>query len=253
MHPCNRYGFYLCPTYESYAIRLGLGTRLKPFTNSHPKALAAVNGKTLLQINIEYLLSYGIEEIIVNVHHFADQIEKTLKKHDNFGAHVHISDEREEVLETGGGLKHAAHFLDDEKNFVIMNVDVLTDLDLAKMIAYHEGTDARATLAVMNRKTNRKFLFDTDMTLCGWRNAEKHEERISRPLAHYEEYAFSGIHVASSAVLQTLERFDKKFSLVDVYLLMARHHLIKGHDHSGDRFIDVGKPQNLEEAQEFFN
>ncbi|MCC7029824.1 MAG: NTP transferase domain-containing protein, partial [Chitinophagaceae bacterium] len=122
---------------KAMILAAGLGTRLKPFTDSHPKALAIVNGKTLLQRNIEYLKKYGITEIIVNVHHFADQIISHLQHHQNFGIPISISDETDEVLETGGGLKKAAWFFKDQQPFVLMNADILTKMNLQAMISDH--------------------------------------------------------------------------------------------------------------------
>ena len=227
----------------------GLGTRLKPFTDNNPKALAEVNGKSLLEHNIRYLQRFGIYEVMVNVHHFADKIEAALYEHDNFGSEVTVSDERGEVLETGGGLKKAAPFFAGEEAFVVMNVDVLTNLDLAKMIAAHH--DAIATLAVMKRDSSRMLLFDKDMTLCGWRNNNTNEERISRTITQMEPFAFSGIQVLSQAVLDNIP-FEGKFSLIDLYLHLAKTQTLRGYDHTGNVFIDVGKPESIAKAEYLF-
>lgn len=228
----------------------GLGTRLRPFTDKHPKALAEVNGKTLLEHNIKYLQRFGITNILVNVHHFADQIEDTLTKNKGFGSHITISDERNEVLETGGGLKKAAaHFINEEA-FVVMNVDVLTNLNLNKMIELHKASDALATLAVMKRNSSRQLLFDEHMLLCGWANNKTGEQRISREVLSLTPYAFSGIQVLSPAILDM--PFSGKFSIIDVYLHFAQNNIIKGYDHTGDTFIDVGKPESIELAAGMF-
>ncbi len=229
----------------------GLGSRLKPFTDHAPKALAEVNGKSLLEHNIRYLQRFGIYDVIINVHHFADMIEDALFEHDNFGSEITISDERPEVLETGGGLKKAAHFFEGEANFVVMNVDVLTNLDLEKMIAAQNSGSAIATLAVMKRDSSRQLLFDDEMTLCGWINNSTKEERISRPVSSLNPFAFSGIQVLSQAVLQDIP-FDGKFSLIDLYLHLAKTHVLKGYDHTGNIFIDVGKPGSIEKAEYLF-
>ena len=228
----------------------GLGTRLKPFTDHHPKALAEVNGKTLLEHNIRYLQRFGIEDVIVNVHHFADQIEQVINDNSGFGSWVTISDERDVVLETGGGLKKAAPYFDGEEAFVVMNVDVLTNLDLGKMIAAHQQSDAIATLAVMQRTSSRHLLFDNDMTLCGWMNNGTGEQRISRDIADTTPFAFSGVQVLSPAILDM--PFDGKFSMIDVYLHFAKTQAIKGYNHTGNVFIDVGKPESLEKAGYLF-
>ncbi len=229
----------------------GLGTRLKPYTDHIPKALVEVNDKTLLEHNIRYLQRFGIYEVIVNVHHFAGMIDDLLFEHSGFGSEVTISDERAELLETGGGLKKAAQFFEGEESFVVMNVDVLTTLDLGKMIEAHDAVNTLATLAVMKRDSSRQFLFDADMTLCGWRNNNTKEERISRPVSPLQPFAFSGIQVLSAEVLKDIP-FEGKFSLVDLYLHLAKSHTLKGYDHTGNVFIDVGKPESIEKAEYLF-
>ena len=229
----------------------GLGTRLKPFTDHHPKALAVVNGMTLLEHNIRYLQRYGIREVIVNVHHFADQIEEVLVQNKSFGSDVTISNERAEVLETGGGLKKALPYFAGSKNFVVMNVDVLTNLALDSIIRHHETTGALATLAVMNRTSSRNFLFDEDMNLCGWQHNITGQQRISRQTAVMMPFAFSGIQVVSYELAASIKQ-DGKFSMVDVYLEAATTGVIKGFDHSNDLFLDVGKPESLELAAQLF-
>lgn len=229
----------------------GLGTRLKPFTDNNPKALAPVNNRTLLEHNIRYLQRQGIYDVVMNVHHFADKIETVLKANDNFGSRIEISDERDEILETGGGLKKAAHYFAGEETFVVMNVDALTTLDLGQMIQAHKNSGAIGTLAVMQRISGRQFLFDRDMTLCGWQNNNTNEQRISRDTTPLQPFAFSGIQVLSQTVLQNIP-FSGKFSLVDLYLHLAKTHILKGYDHAGDIFIDVGKPESIEKAERFF-
>lgn len=229
----------------------GLGTRLKPFTDKHPKALAEVNGKTLLEHSIRYLQQYGINDVVVNIHHFADQVEETLQKHNGFGSNITISDERDEVLETGGGLKKAAHHFKDEKAFVVMNVDVLTNLALDKMIDAHLSSGAMATLAVMQRNSSRHLLFDSEMQLCGWRNNKTGEEKTAHAGRATIPYAFSGIQVLSSEIFDM--PFEGKFSIIDVYLHFAATKQIMGYDHTGDIFLDVGKPESLEKAAQLFN
>jgi NDP-sugar pyrophosphorylase family protein len=228
----------------------GLGTRLKPFTDKHPKALAEVNGKTLLELNIRYLQRFGIEDVIVNVHHFADQIEQVIHDNSGFGSWVTISDERDEVLETGGGLKNATSYFEHEEHFVVMNVDVLTNLDLGKMIEAHTGSDAMATLAVMKRASSRQLLFDEHLLLCGWTNNNTGEQKIVREVLEMQPLAFSGIQVLSNRMLDI--PFKGKFSIIDLYLHNARENLIRGYDHTGNIFIDVGKPESLEQAAYLF-
>lgn len=228
----------------------GLGTRLKPFTDHRPKALAEVNDKTLLEHSLRYLQRYGIEDVIINVHHFADQIEQVLQDNNGFGSWVTISDEREMVLETGGGLLKAAQYFEDEDDFVVMNVDVLTNLDLGKMIDFHKNNESFATLAVMKRESGRYLLFDEHMVLCGWTNSKTGEQKISREVLEMQPFAFSGIQVLSHKILDM--PFTGKFSLIDLYLHFAKSELIKGYDHTGNVFIDVGKPDSLEQAGYLF-
>jgi NDP-sugar pyrophosphorylase family protein len=243
-------------------LSAGLGTRFKPWTDQHPKALAPVNGKSLLQRNIEYLRQYGIEEVVINVHHFAGQIIEALRLNDGWGCRYRISDETAEVLETGGGLKKARSFLEGSP-FVLMNVDILTDMDLSAMIADHFLYRPLATLAVTDRVTSRYFLFDEGRELCGWRNATTGQERMARIAgaavgqpglpggAPLIQKAFSGIHVIDPAIFPLITR-DGKFSVVDLYLDLAADHPIRAYDHSRSRLIDVGKPESAEQAARLF-
>lgn len=235
---------------QAMIFAAGLGTRFKPWTDQHPKALALVNGKSLLQRNIEYLQQYGIRDVVVNVHHFSDQLIQSIHSNKGWGSNVVISDESNEVLETGGGLKKAAPLLHSEI-IVLINADILTDLDLKALIAYHRREQAISTLAVTNRLTSRYFLFDSNNTLCGWRNTKTNEEKISRRSDELIPKAFSGIHVISKKLLPLLT-WEGKFGIVDVYLELSKTYLIKAFDHSGSRFIDVGKPDSVAEAEKLF-
>lgn len=231
----------------------GLGTRFKPWTDDHPKALAPVNGKPLLQRNIEYLQQYGIRDVVVNVHHFSDQILHVLDVSKGWGSRITISDETDEVLETGGGLKKAMRWL-REAPFVAMNVDILTDLDLGSMIRDHLQHRPLATLAVTDRETSRYFLFDADSRLRGWRNVKTGQERWAGSPSGIAltEKAFSGIHVIDPALFPLMKQ-DGKFSIVDVYLGVAADHPVRGFDHSGSRLIDVGRPESVEQAEKLFS
>jgi NDP-sugar pyrophosphorylase family protein len=228
----------------------GLGTRFKPWTDKHPKALAMVNGKNLLQRNVEYLQQFGITEIVVNVHHFAEQIIEAIKKNEGWKSNITISDEKNEVLETGGGLKKASWYFNEEA-FVVMNVDILTDLDLQAMINSHQQNKPLATLAVTNRKTSRYFLFDEDDNLCGWRNIKTNEQKISIEKHDLIQKAFSGIHIIDPKIFPLIKQTGK-FSIVDVYLDLGKTEMIKGFDHSSSKLIDVGKPESLIEAEKLF-
>ncbi|HEV8503752.1 MAG TPA: sugar phosphate nucleotidyltransferase, partial [Chitinophagaceae bacterium] len=156
----------------------GLGTRFKPWTDTHPKALARVNEKSLLQRNVEYLQQYGITNVIVNVHHFAGQVIDAIRKNRGWGSNIIISDEINELLETGGGLLKAKDLFNPGERFITCNVDILTDLDLYKLVAFHEKQKPLISFAVTSRKTSRYFLFDENNRLCGWRNIKNGGERI---------------------------------------------------------------------------
>jgi MurNAc alpha-1-phosphate uridylyltransferase len=245
---------------KAMILAAGLGTRLKPFTDKHPKALAMVNGKSLLQRNVEYLQAFGITEVIVNVHHFADQIIKIIKVNDGWGSTVSISDESDEVLETGGGLLRAASYFKDEAKWLVMNADILTNLPLDKMIAVDEHFtaigegDMVATLAVTNRTTSRNLIFNAAGTLCGWKNNSTGEEKWANPLRDPNTAvpkAFSGIQIMHSSFFDVLE-MNGKFSLIDAYLQIAQHYPIHYYDHSDGILLDVGKPESLEKAATIF-
>ena len=238
---------------KAMILAAGLGTRLKPFTDHHPKALAVVNDKTILQRNVEYLASFGIKDIIINVHHFAEQVIFFVEKNNGFGSNISFSDERDEVLETGGGIKKAARFFEKQNEpFVVMNVDVLTDMNLDAMISLHQTKSPMATLAVSSRQTSRYFLFDESNLLCGWKNVKTGEQKISRQSSKYIEKAFSGIHVISPEIF-SLIKSEGKFSMVDVYLELAKTQAIQAFDHTGSKFIDVGKPESILRAAQIFS
>ena len=245
---------------KAMILAAGLGTRLKPFTDHHPKALALVNGKSLLQRNVEYLLSYDISEIIVNVHHFADQIVNTIHHNKGWGADITISDETNEVLETGGGLLCAANYFEGEEKWLVMNADILTDMNLHEMIVADESYaqnaegDLVATLAVTNRTSSRNLIFNQAGTLCGWKNNNTGEEKWALPLRDPNTAvakAFSGIQIVHAPFYEAVQ-LRGKFSLIDAYLQLAQHYAIHYYDHSDGIFLDVGKPARLEEAVAIF-
>lgn len=235
----------------------GLGSRFKPWTDHHPKALALVNGKSLLQRNIEYLQQYDITDVVVNVHHFADQIIDAVQANKGWGSNIMISDERDEVLETGGGLLKAKHLLEGDEPFVTINVDILTDLNLHDLLAYHQQHKPLISFAVTNRKTARNFLFDESDKLCGWRNVSTVEEK-GPVLTYTEEEKKKLIEKAYSCVVVFEQRFFSlvkqrgKFSLTEPYLDLAAEHTILGYDHSGNKLVDVGKVESVAVAEASF-
>jgi N-acetyl-alpha-D-muramate 1-phosphate uridylyltransferase len=235
---------------QAMIFAAGLGSRFKPWTDKHPKALAPVNGKSLLQRNIEYLQRFGITDVVVNVHHFADQLKSAIEKNNGWGSEVKVSDETDAVLETAGGLKKAIPLL-HANDIVLINADILTDLDLNEMAAFHYREKPLSTIAITDRTTSRYFLFDRNGVLSGWRNAKTGEERISREAAELHPKAFSGIHIISHKLLPLLTR-EGKFGIVDAYLELAKNYVIKGYDHSGGKLVDVGKPESVAEAEAMF-
>ncbi len=237
----------------------GLGTRFKPWTDANPKALAIVNGKSLLQRNIEYLQQYGVTDVVVNVHHFPDQIVEIIKKNNGWGSHVIISDESTEVLETGGGLVKARYLLEDDQPFISLNVDILTNLDLNKLMAFHQQHKPLVTFGVTSRKSSRVLLFDKQNRLCGWRNLQTGEEKGPHlSFAESDERKNQLVEKAySCVVIYQPEIFDLikqtgKFSIMDTYLDLAADHIILGYDHTGDRLVDVGKPESIDLAEALF-
>lgn len=228
----------------------GLGTRLRPLTDERPKALVEVGGIPLLEIAIRRLTGVGVREIIVNVHHFADQIVDFLQKKQNFGIHIALSDEREQLLDTGGGLKKAAWFLAGGDPFFVYNADILTNLDLRAFYSAHLCADALATVAVQHRESSRYLLFDADRRLCGWTNASTGQYRwCGEPVTDAVRYSFSGIHIISPAIFEYMPE-EAVFSMIDLYLRLGNR--IMAYPHDGDRWLDVGKPDALAEAMRNF-
>jgi MurNAc alpha-1-phosphate uridylyltransferase len=237
----------------------GLGTRFKPWTDKHPKALAIVNGKSLLQRNIEYLQQYGITDVVVNIHHFPQQIIDAIEQNKGWGSNVVISDESDEVLETGGGLMKARQLLDGDKPFISLNVDILTNLDLNKLMAFHQQHKPLVTFGVTNRKSSRVLLFDENNKLCGWKNLQTGETKgpiLTLPkgegtTTRITEKAYSCVVIYEPKIFSLIKQTGK-FSIMDSYLDLAAEHTILGYDHSGDNLVDVGKPESVAVAEKLF-
>lgn len=230
----------------------GLGTRLRPLTNDRPKALVEVNGKTLLEHNIVKLKDAGFDHIVVNIHHFGEQIIEFLKSHDNFGINIRVSDERGQLLDTGGGIKHAISLFDTSKPILIHNVDIISTIDLRELYTAHldsamacETRPLGATLAVHQRKTSRYLQFAYDMHLCGWTNVKTGELKGERG----EAFAFAGIHVVNPNLLPYLHaQTADVFSIIDFYLSVCNDITIEGSDVTGQEWVDCGKPEALAKA-----
>lgn len=225
----------------------GLGTRLYPLTLDKPKALVEINGKTLLEITILRLKEIGIKTVVVNVHHFPDLIIDYLKSHDYFGVDILISDERNFLLETGGGIVKAATLIDKNTPLLVHNVDIVSDINLQALFDYHMAYKAEATLAVRQRKTSRYLLFNPSMHLCGWENQQTGEKKIIIPQKELQAYAFSGIQIINPSILADITQ-EGKFSIISAYLELLHKHRLIGYDHTSSQWIDVGKQESLEQA-----
>jgi NDP-sugar pyrophosphorylase family protein len=233
-------------------LAAGLGTRLKPLTNSTPKALIKIKDFTLLELQIKKLVSEGFDQIIINVHHFGDVVKDYLKQNNFFNCSIEISDESEKLLDTGGGLKKAYHFFRDGEPFLVYNVDILSNISLRKLINYHLASESIATLAIQNRDSSRKFLFDKNHTLCGWMNQKSSQNIIATDeQSELIPYSFSGIQVINPKIFKYFPDKDI-FSLVELYLSAARKEKISGYVHNDDLWIDIGKLENLDKAEKLF-
>ena len=226
---------------QAMIFAAGLGTRLKPLTDTMPKALAPVGGRPLLWHVIMKLKDSGFERIVVNVHHFAQQIIDYLAANQNFGLDIRISDESEKLLETGGGIKKALPLFDPHSPILIHNVDILSNVDLSQL-----DVDV-PTLVVSERKTKRYLQFDESMRLIGWKNIETSEVkgREGRSLA------FSGIHVFHPSLFPLLNDWPERFPVMDFYLKVCAHHLVRGVEVKNLQLLDVGKLDTLEQAKSF--
>ena len=231
----------------------GLGTRLKPLTDHMPKALVPVAGKPMLEHVIGKLKPAGFDEIVINVHHFAHQIIDFLKAKDNFGIQIWISDESEELLDTGGGIKKAAPYFDEP--FLVHNADILSNIDLKAMYNYHLTSSNDATLLVSPRKTVRYLLFDEGNRLQGWVNKDTLQTKPEGFVYHPEvqkEYAFGGIHVISPTLFKYMEDgWTGKFSIMDFYLRTCHEAQLGGYVKEDLQLIDIGKLDTLAKAEDF--
>lgn len=236
---------------KAFIFAAGKGTRLKPFTDHHPKALAKVNGVSLLQRNIQYLQSFGINDFIINIHHFGEQIVDFLQGNENFGANIQISDESQELLETGGALVFAQHLFENEENILVMNADILTDLNISDFIDFHLENQNIISLAVSDRKSSRKLLFDNNLILNGWKNEKTNETILISSNKNLIPLAFSGIHCINTQFIKNISQRGK-FSITTEYLHQMNHCVIKGYKHNAT-LIDVGKPEAIAKAEKYFD
>ena len=239
---------------QAMIFAAGLGTRLKPLTDRIPKALVRVGGERLLKRVIFQLKDAGFTRIVVNVHHFSNQIIDYLRDNDNFGMDIRISDESDKLLETGGGIKKAWPLFDQKKPVLIHNVDILSNVDLKKFYQMEAETPLAARLLVSARKTKRYLLFDDTMRLVGWTNIETGE--VKSPYKdldpkQYKMYAFSGIHMVAPSLFPLMEEEPDKFPIMDFYLRHCDKVRIEGYVKNDLKLMDVGKQETLKEAEQF--
>lgn len=238
----------------------GMGTRLKPLTDTMPKALIPVAGRPMLEHVILKLKAAGFTEIVINIHHFGEQVIDFLQANGNFGLTVHLSDERGQLLDTGGGIRKARPFFETSTEpFLVHNVDILSDVNLCELYNCHlqnEKNGSIATLLASRRKTARYLLFDAEKKLCGWIN--KDTGQVKPEGFHYDvmlhhEFAFSGIHVLSPSIFQRMDTpcWEGKFSIMDFYLSTCQQADFVGYLAEDLQLIDIGKPETLTKAEEF--
>jgi len=235
---------------KAMVLAAGLGTRLRPLTNDRPKALVEVCGRMLLEITLTRLRDFGIRDVIINVHHYADMVIDRAKAAGNFGMHIEFSQE-DILLDTGGGLKQAAWFLGNSSDepFILHNVDVISSIDLQRMVEVHKENQALATLAVQERKSSRYLLFDEQGRLCGRRLVKEEKTEVIRLAQQMTELAFSGIHVISPRIFSLLTE-EGIFSIVPAYLrLAARGERIMAFRADEYYWRDLGKPENIRQAE----
>lgn len=234
----------------------GLGSRLKPLTDTTPKALLPIAGKPMLEHIILKLKAAGFDEIVINIHHLGRQILDFLASRDNFGVKISISDEQDYLLDTGGGIKKAACFLEGDEPFLVHNVDILSNVDVRKLYDTHLQTKALATLLVSKRDTSRYLLFNKEDKLCGWRNRETGEVKSFYPYfdpEQHTEYAFGGIHVISPDIFHWMDEWTGKFSIINFYLSICAKTTIQAYPAENLRLLDIGKPDTLQKAQDWIH
>ncbi|MBS9767806.1 MAG: nucleotidyltransferase family protein [Flavobacteriaceae bacterium] len=237
--------------FNAFIPSAGLGTRLYPLTKNTPKALVEIGGKPLLEHQLLKLKRAGVREVVVNVHHFAEQIIDFIAEHQNFGLDIRISDEREQLLNTGGGLKQALQFFQQDLPILVHNVDIFSDLKLGSLLKYHQEKKALATLVLRERSSSRYLQFNEELQLCGWENVKTAEQKIARKTEFAKNYAFSGIQVVAPEIFNKITE-QGAFSVIDLYLRLAKIEKIVGFVDRQSRWADVGKYEELQEVEGLF-
>ena len=236
----------------------GIGSRLRPITDRMPKALVPVGGVPMLQRTLIRLKEADFNDVTINIHHFGQQIIDFLQQNNNFGMDIHISDERDELLDTGGGILKAKHFLDGDEPFLVHNVDILSNIDLKQVYDTHVHSGADATLLVSDRTTTRKLLFDKDMRLHGWMNYSTGEVKPEGVVVNtqlHRELAFEGIHVISPTIFKYMgesTEWQGKFSIIPFYLSVCQELHLQGFELKNITWFDIGKPDTLQKANEYY-
>ena len=246
------------PVRQAMIFAAGLGTRLKPLTDTMPKALVRIGGEPLIKHVVLRLKEAGFQRIVVNVHHFAQQIIDYLEENEHFGLDIRISDETEQLLETGGGIKKARDLFDPHSPVLIHNVDILSNVDLTAFYDHACASGAEATLLVSERQTKRYLLFDDEYRLVGWTNKETGEVKsphnwVKDELQSLQMLAFSGIHVFSPALFPMMDQWPDRFPIIDFYLSTCHRAHIVGLVKDDLRLMDVGKIETLDQAENFIN
>lgn len=237
---------------KAFILAAGKGTRLQPITTKTPKALIAVNGIPLLERVIRQLILNGATEVIINIHHHADQIKKFIEEKNGFNIPVSFSDETEELLDTGGAIKNIEKYFDKNEDFIVHNVDILTNLNLRALFFQHQKSGALATLAIRDRKSSKKLLFNERLELRGWKDI-RNKNTIDKSADHenLKAYAFSGIHIINSNIFEHFEK-EQKFSIIDAYLNLCNSHKISGSISNDTYWFDTGTNEKLSRAEKFF-
>jgi NDP-sugar pyrophosphorylase family protein len=234
---------------KAFILAAGLGTRLGNMTKDRPKALVKINGEELLALTIRRLKEQGFSEFVINIHHYGEMVKDFLRKHNNFGVTIHISDEQEELLDTGGALLKAGNLLEGKEPVLVHNVDIISEVDFGKLLDFHTWQQALATLCVRDRLSDRKLLFDKQWQLKGWTNQKTGEFKwSSSPVTDYQAYAFSGIYVISPQFIRKIKQ-KGKFSIIDTWLDLAGKNKIVGYLDKSEYWFDLGTPDKIKKAE----
>ncbi len=237
---------------KAFILAAGLGTRLGSLTADKPKALVEVNGKSMLENLVMHLKSQGIQQFLINIHHFAEKVIQHVKDKNNFGVDITFSDESQELLNTGGAIINAADFFKGDEIILVHNVDVASGMKLEELANYHKQKDALVTLCVRKRESSRALLFDEKMQLGGWANLVQDDYKwVGKPMKNYETFAYSGVYLAQPNFAEKLP-FTGRFSIIDAWLKMAATERIVGFKDFSDYWFDLGTKEKIAVAEEYF-